>query len=154
MHFSGSYIAKFLHPYSHPRLSRNPVHSPPALRESDLQVCPHTTLLPHTKTGVHLREHQFDLHVMWRSELVRPAPALASRGARSGQRVYLQLVPARNPRPWLQPALMQNARRRPWKHVQRTVAPAREHSHQRLEPHGRCARPHQDGFHRRSGALQ
>lgn len=26
MHFSGSYIAKFLHPYSHPHLARNPVH--------------------------------------------------------------------------------------------------------------------------------
>ena len=31
------------------RLARNPVHSPPALRALDLQVCPHTTLLPHKK---------------------------------------------------------------------------------------------------------
>ena len=30
-------------------LARNPVHSPPALRALDLQVCPHTTLLPHKK---------------------------------------------------------------------------------------------------------
>ena len=30
-------------------LARNPVYSPPALRALDLQVCPHTTLLPHKK---------------------------------------------------------------------------------------------------------
>ena len=30
-------------------LARNPVHSPPALRALDLQVYPHTTLLPHKK---------------------------------------------------------------------------------------------------------
>ena len=30
-------------------LARNPVHSPPALRALNLQVCPHTTLLPHKK---------------------------------------------------------------------------------------------------------
>ena len=50
-----------------------------ALRASDLQVCPHTTLFPHTKTGVHLREHRSDLHVMWNSQPVHPlalAPAL------------------------------------------------------------------------------
>ena len=52
-------------------LARNPVHSPPALRALDLQVCPHTTLLPHTKTGAHLREHRSDLHVIWSSELAR-----------------------------------------------------------------------------------
>ena len=72
------------------RLARNPVHSPPALRALDLQVCPHTTLLPHTKTGAHLREHRSDLHVIWSSELARfnlhvlwsfqPAPAPARRG--------------------------------------------------------------------------
>lgn len=33
----------------HPRLARNPVHSPPALRASDLQVYPHTTLSPYKK---------------------------------------------------------------------------------------------------------
>ena len=30
-------------------LARSPVHSPLALRALDLQVCPHTTLLPHKK---------------------------------------------------------------------------------------------------------
>ena len=30
-----------------------------ALRALDLQVC------PHTKTGAHLDEHRFELHVMW-----------------------------------------------------------------------------------------
>ena len=52
-------------------LARNPVHSPPALRALNLQVCPHTTLLPHKKTGAHLREHRFNLHVMWSSQLAR-----------------------------------------------------------------------------------
>ena len=52
-------------------LARNPVHSPPALRALDLQVCTHTTLLPHKKTGAHLREHRSDLHVIWSSELAR-----------------------------------------------------------------------------------
>ena len=58
------------------RLARNPVHSPPALRALDLQVCPHTTLLPHKKTGAHLREHRFDLHVMWSLDPVRLREAL------------------------------------------------------------------------------
>ena len=52
------------------------------------------------------------------------------------------------------PALMRSARRRPWRHVQRTAAPAQGHSRQRPEPRGRCARPRQDGFRRRSEALQ
>ena len=38
---------------------------------TDLRVCPHTTLLPHKKTGAHLREHRFNLHVMWSSQLAR-----------------------------------------------------------------------------------
>ena len=67
MHFSGSKTANCLQQ----RLARNPVHSPPALRALDLQVCPHTTLLPHKKTGAHLREHRSDLHVMWSSQLAR-----------------------------------------------------------------------------------
>ena len=45
MHFSGSKTANCLQQ----RLARNPVHSPPALRALDLQVCPHTTLSPHKK---------------------------------------------------------------------------------------------------------
>lgn len=64
MHFSGAHAVMV-------RLARNPVHSPPALRALDLQVCPHTTLLPHKKTGAHLREHRFNLHVMWSSQLAR-----------------------------------------------------------------------------------
>ena len=40
-----------------------------ALRASNLQVCPHTTLSPYKKTGVHLREHRSDLHVMWNFQL-------------------------------------------------------------------------------------
>ena len=59
-------------------LARNPVHSPPALRALDLQVCPHTTLLPHKKTGAHLREHWSDLHVMWSSDPVRLRETLDS----------------------------------------------------------------------------
>ena len=49
------------------------------LRALDLQVCPHTTLLPYKKTGVHLREHRSDLHVMWNFQPVHPlalAPAI------------------------------------------------------------------------------
>ena len=46
------------------------MHSPPAPRALDLQVCPHTTLTPQ-KTGAHLREHRSDLHVMWSSQLAR-----------------------------------------------------------------------------------
>ena len=115
-------------------LARSPVHSPPALRALDLQVCPHTTLLPHKKpvsacvnTG---------LTCMLCGASSAPAPALRPRATCS------------------QAALTRSARRRPWRHAQRTAAPARERSHQRAEPHGRCARPHQDGFHRRSEALQ
>lgn len=58
----------------------------------------------------------------------------------------------RAPRPL--PALTRSARRRLWRRVQRTAAQARERSRQRPEPRGRCARPHQDGFRRRSEALQ
>ena len=112
MHFSGSYIAKFLHPYSHPHLARNPVHSPPALRASDLQFCPYTTLLSHKKLvstcvntsltcmlcgarsscALHLREHRFNLHVMWSFQPVattcayakRSTPSLETRAKNSG----------------------------------------------------------------------
>ena len=58
----------------------------------------------------------------------------------------------RAPRPL--PAFTRSARRRPWRRAQRTVVPAQERSRQRPEPHGRCDRPRQDGFHRRSEALQ
>ena len=115
-----------------------------ALRALDLQVCPHTTLLPHKKTGAHLREHRSDLHVIWSSDLraLHPRP-------RSHPRLHACRA---SPHPL--PALTRSARRRPWRHVQRTAAPARERSRQRPEPHGRCARPRQDGFRRRSEALQ
>ena len=124
-----------------------------ALRASDLQVCPHTTLSPYKKpvltcvnTGLTCMlcgarsSRALHLHVMWSFQ---PALALAPRGSHP-----------RPPAPCLRPALMRSARRRPWRHAQRTAAPARERSHQRPEPHGRCARPHQDGFRRRSEALQ
>ena len=141
------------------RLARNPVHSPPALRALDLQVCPHTTLLPHKK----------------------PVPACVSTGltcmlygARSLHALTCMLcgassahplapAPASHPHPRLHacrasphplPALTRSARRRPWRRAQRTAAPAREHSRQRPEPRGRCARPRQDDFRRRSEALQ
>ena len=109
------------------------------------------------KTGAHLREHRSDLHVIWSSELARsnlhvmwnfqpaPAPALAPRGCTLA-------LPATSAH--LRPALMRSARRRPWRRVQRTAAPAQERSRQRPEPRGRCARPHQDGFRHRSEALQ
>lgn len=42
----------------------------------DLQVCLHTTLLPHIKTDAHLREHRFNLHVIWNSDPVRLREAL------------------------------------------------------------------------------
>ena len=106
---------------------------------TDLRVCPHTTLLPHKKpvptcvnTGLTCMlcgarsSRALDLHVMWSSE---------SRGA-------------------ARLALTRSARRRPWRRVRRTAAPAQEHSRQRPEPRGRCARPHQDGFRHRSEALQ
>ena len=76
------------------------MYSPPALRALDLQVCPHTTLLPHTKTGAHLREHRSDLHVIWSSELARSdlhvmwnsePCALAARTRGSQQRCDLRL---------------------------------------------------------------
>ena len=44
---------------------------PAGASRTDLRVCPHTTLLPHKKTGAHLREHRFNLHVMWSSQLAR-----------------------------------------------------------------------------------
>ena len=66
------------------RLARNPVHSPPALRVLDLQICPHTTLLPHKKpvstcvnTGLICMLcgarslHALHLHVIWSSQLAR-----------------------------------------------------------------------------------
>ena len=139
MPFSGSKTANCLQQC----LARNPVHSPPALRALDLQVCPHTTLLPHKK----------------------PVPTCANTGltcmlcgasslhARTCTPCTRVLAPCtRAPKPL--PTLTRSARRRPWRHVQRTAAPAQERSRQRPEPRGRCARPHQDGFHRRSEALQ
>ena len=97
-----------------------------ALCASNLQVCPHTTLLPYKK----------------------PVPTCVNTG------LTCMLCGASSPRSCPRPALTRIDRRRPWRRVQRTAAPARERSRQRLEPHGRCARPHQDGFHRRSKALQ
>ena len=125
-------------------LARNPVLSPPALRALDLQVCPHTTLLPHKKpvpTCVNT-----DLTCMLCGAPNLHALTCMSCGART-------CTPCtRAPR--LQAALMRSARHRPWRRAQRTAAPAQEHSRQRPEPRGRCARPHQDGFRHRSEALQ
>ena len=146
MRFLGSYIAKFLHPYSQPRSWRET----PCTRSGASRVRPASLsardAVAVQKTGVHLREHRSDLHVMWsfqRSALAR------ARAPRSHPRLH-----ACRARSHPLPALMRSARRRPWRREQRTAAPARERSRQRPEPRGRCARPHQDGFHRRSKALQ
>ena len=147
--FSGSYIAKFLHPYSQPRACREtPCTRSGASRVQPASLSAHDAVAVQ-KTGVHLREHRSDLHVMWSFQ-----PARARARARS----CTLAVPATSPHPRRRscprPAFTRSARHHPWRHAQRTAAPARERSHQRPEPHGRCARPHQDGFHRRSKALQ
>ena len=116
---------------------------------TDLQVCPHTTLLPHKKpvpTCVNT-----DLTCMLCGAPNLHALTCMLCGARNPARS--RLVSATRA-PQLRPVLTRSARRRPWRHAQRTAAPARERSRQRPKPHGRCARPHQDGFHRRSEALQ
>ena len=81
-----------------------------------------------------------------------PHPRLALAARARARFSRLHACRASSPRP--QAALTRSARRRPWRHAQRTAAPARERSHQRPEPHGRCARPRQDGFRLRSEALQ
>ena len=148
MHFSGS----------HGALSEKPAwRETPCTRSGASRVRP-ASLPAHDavavqKTGVHLREHRSDLHVMWNFQ-----PA-----SRPRSRPDLHACLASSPHPRLHacrasphplPALTRSARRRPWRHAQRTAAPARERSRQRPEPRGRCARPHQDGFRRRSEALQ
>ena len=134
-------------------LARNPVHSPPALRALDLQVCPHTTLLPHKKpvpTCVNT-----DLTCMLCGAPNLHALTCMLCGARNSRALHLHVMWSSEPRaPRLLPAFTRSARRRPWRRVQRTAVPAQERSRQRPKPHGRCARPHQDGFHRRSEALQ
>ena len=134
MHFSGS----------HGALSEKPVwRETLCTRSSASRVQPASLsardAVTVQKTGVHLREHRSNLHVMWSFQRT-PAPAPAPARSR------LAATPL--------PTLTRSARRRPWKHAQRTAVPARERSRQRPEPRGRCARPHQDGFRRRSEALQ
>ena len=56
-----------------PRLARNPVRSQlGALRVRPASLSAHDAVAVQ-KTGVHLREHRSDLHVMWNFQL---APAL------------------------------------------------------------------------------
>ena len=165
------------------------MHSPPALRALDLQVCLHTTLLPHKKPALTCVNTGLtcmlcgvpSLHALTcmlcgapslyaltcmlcgaRTPRARGSYLLArsrvlaayrtctprARAART-RGAHSRLTPA-----GLLPALTRNARRRPWRRAQRTAVPARERSRQRPEPHGRCARPRQDGFRRRSEALQ
>lgn len=71
MQFSGSYIAKFLHPYSQPRSWRETPCTP--RRRFARLTCKfaRTRRCYHTKTGAHLREHRSNLHVMWSSQLAR-----------------------------------------------------------------------------------
>ena len=102
------------------------------LRASDLQVSPHTTLSPYKKPVL---------------TCVNTGLTCMLCGASSPRR-------ARGRAACPQAALTRSARRRPWRRAQRTAAPAREHSRQRPEPRGRCARPRQDDFRRRSEALQ
>ena len=109
-----------------------------ALRALDLQVCPHTTLSPYKKPV---------------STCVNTGLTCMLCGARTCA-PYTRVLAARTRALRPLPVLTRSARRRPWRHAQRTAAPARERSHQRPEPRGRCARPHQDGFRRRSEALQ
>lgn len=170
MHFSGSKTANCLQQH----LARNPVHSPPALRALDLQVCLHTTLLPHKKpvptcvnTGLTcMLCGAPSLRAL--SCMLCGAPSLHALtcmlcGARNPARSRLAPAHGSHPRArgshprlaaTLRPALTRSARRRPWRRARRTAAPARERSRQRPEPRGRCARPRQDGFRRRSEALQ
>ena len=110
-----------------------------ALRASDLQVYLHTTLLPYKKPVSTCVNTGLTCMLCGASSPQQSAPAHS-------------LAPARAA--CSRPALTRSARLRPWRRAQRTAAPARERSHQRPEPHGRCARPRQDGFHRRSEALQ
>ena len=149
-------------------LARNPVHSPPALRALDLQVCPHTTLLPHKKpvltcvnTGLTCMLygarslHALTCMLCGASSLHALTCMLCgASSAHCGRARFSRLHACRASSPRSRPALTRSARRRPWRRAQRTAAPARERSRQRPEPRGRCARPHQDGFHRRSEALQ
>ena len=152
MHFSGSYIAKFC--------ARNRIRSwqkprvlAAVLRASDLQVCLHTTLSPYKKPV------STCVNTGLTCMLCGASSAPRTRALVSAPRDCTLALPATSPhshpraaRPLA--ALTRSARRRLWRRVQRTATPARERSRQRPEPHGRCARPHQDGFRRRSEALQ
>ena len=147
-----------------------------ALRASDLQVYLHTTLSPYKKpmstcvnTGLtrmlcgassapRTRAPCLPLEpavglLVGRADVAHgTADALAHFPCQLPARTRGPSALARSPRPLA--ALTRSARRRLWRRVQRTAAPARERSRQRPEPHGRCARPHQDGFRRQSEALQ
>ena len=126
VHFSGSHgaLKEKGAPGEKPRALAAP------LRASNLQVCSHTTLSPYKKPALTCVNTGLTC-MLCEASSAQPARAACS-----------------------QAALTRSARRRPWRHVQRTAAPARERSRQRPEPHGRCARPRQDGFRLRSEALQ
>ncbi len=134
MHFSGSMSANLCTTPS----GEKPCALAAALRALDLQVCPHTTLSPYKKPVSTCVNTGLTCMLCGASSAhpLAPAPAPCAHAA----------CPL--------PALTRSARRRPWRHAQRTAVPARERSRQRPEPRGRCARPRQDGFHRRSEALQ
>ena len=111
---------------------------------TDLRVCPHTTLLPHKKPVLTCVNTGLTC-------MLCGAPSLhALTCMLCGARTHTPCTRAPHPLP----VLTRSARRRPWRRAQRTAVPARERSRQRPEPHGRCARPRQDGFRRRSEALQ
>ena len=104
--FSGSYIAKFLHPYSQPRAWREtPCTRSGASRVQPASLSAHDAVAVQ-KTGVHLREHRSDLHVKWSFQ---PALTLALSAARlpcqlpARTRGPLALAPAAARLPCLRP---------------------------------------------------
>ena len=144
MHFSGSLfrLAQRKKTCTASPSGEKPRTLAAALRASDLQVCPHTTLSPYKKQA--LTCVNTGLTYMLCGAWVSALACYVKLAART----------CPHPRSDLRPALTRSARRRPWRRVQRTAAPAQEHSRQRPEPRGRCARPRPDGFRRRSEALQ
>ena len=155
VHFSGSLFGLDKRKPLYPPSGEKPRALATALRALDLQVCPHTTLLPYKKPVSACVNTGLTCMLCGASSLHALTCMLCgASSAHCGRARFSRLHACRASSPRSRPALTRSARRRPWRHAQRTAAPARESSHQRPEPHGRCARPRQDGFRHRSEALQ
>ncbi len=103
MHFSGSLfrLAQRKKTCTASPSGEKPRALAAALRACDLQVCPHTTLSPYTKTSIHLREHRSDLHVMWSFQpaartRVAAATCVYPRGSRPARSSSLARTAALN----------------------------------------------------------